>query len=77
MKKAKLAVKNTHRKNELKAIAALFILQAFLIGVQANYRVYQGYPPLDAVLWILTEGTSLIIKVRRAGIVDEEKRKSN
>lgn len=66
MKKAKLAVKNTRRKNELKALAALFILQALLIGIQGNYWIYQGYPPLDTVLWMLTEGTSLIIKVRRA-----------
>ncbi|MBD2181260.1 hypothetical protein H6S82_03190 [Planktothrix sp. FACHB-1355] len=77
MKKAKLAVKNTRQQIELKSLAALFILQALLISVEGNYRVYQGYPPLDAVLWMLTEGTSLIIKVRRAGILDEEKRKSN
>ncbi|MFB2970158.1 hypothetical protein ACE1CD_14375 [Aerosakkonema sp. BLCC-F183] len=76
MTKAKLAVKKTRQRIELKALAALFILQAFLIIVQGNFLVYQGYPPLDVVLWMLTEGTSLIMKVRRTGIVDEGKRKS-
>jgi len=66
MKKAKLTVKNTRQKIELKTLATLFILQALLIGVQGNFLVYQGKSPLDTVLWMLTEGTSLIIKVRRA-----------
>jgi hypothetical protein len=76
MKETKLTVKTARQAIKLKALAALFILQAFLIAVQGNFLVYQGNPPLDVLLWMLTEGTSLIVKVRRAGIEVEESKKN-
>ncbi len=48
-----------------KVIAAGFVIQAAMIGVQGNIRVWYGDPLLDIIPWMAVQGAALIIEAAK------------
>ncbi|WP_155967413.1 hypothetical protein [Kamptonema formosum] len=48
-----------------KVIAAAFVIQAAMIGVQGSLRVWYGDPLLDIIPWMAVQGAALIIEAAK------------
>lgn len=48
-----------------KVIATAFVIQAAMIGVQGNIRVWYGDPLVDVIPWMVVQGAALIIEAAK------------
>lgn len=56
---------NMKKMHSSKIIAAAFVIQAAMIGVQGNIRVWYGDPLLDIIPWMAVQGAALIIEAAK------------
>ncbi|MBW4495305.1 MAG: hypothetical protein KME26_19905 [Oscillatoria princeps RMCB-10] len=56
---------NMKKLHPSKVIAAGFVIQAAMIGVQGNIRVWYGDPLLDIIPWMAVQGAALIIEAAK------------